>query len=103
MLFRQLFDAASGSDTYLLASGVGREAVIIDPVKDQLQQYLTVIADLDLNLAEPTSKAATRAPLGIRSSIRCSDYRTRPGSIRRTKEKISTWTSCARSCCRIPK
>jgi len=50
MLFRQLFDAASSTYTYLLASGVGREAVIIDPVKEQLQQYLTVIADLELKL-----------------------------------------------------
>ena len=42
--------AASCTYTYLLASGVGREAVIIDPVKVQLYQYLTVIADLDLKL-----------------------------------------------------
>jgi glyoxylase-like metal-dependent hydrolase (beta-lactamase superfamily II) len=45
-----MFDAASSTYTYLLASGVGREAIIIDPVKEQLQQYLTVIADLDLKL-----------------------------------------------------
>ena len=50
MLFRQLFDPESSTYTYLLASGVGREAVIIDPVKEQLQQYLTVIGDLDLKL-----------------------------------------------------
>ena len=40
MLFRQLFDHKSSTYTYLLASGPGREAVIIDPVKDQLEQYL---------------------------------------------------------------
>ncbi len=50
MLFRQFFDAASSTYTYLLASGAGREAVIIDPVKDKLQQYLDAIADLDLKL-----------------------------------------------------
>ena len=50
MLFRQMFDLASSTYTYLLASGVGREAFIIDPVKDQLKQYLAVIADLDLKL-----------------------------------------------------
>ena len=50
MLFRQLFDAASSTFTYLLASGVGREAVIIDPVKEQLPHYLTLIADLELQL-----------------------------------------------------
>ena len=50
MMFRQFFDAASSTYTYILASGVGREAVIIDPVKEQLPQYLTVIADLELKL-----------------------------------------------------
>lgn len=50
MIFRQLFDAASSTYTYILASGRGREALIIDPVKEQLEQYLTVIRDLDLKL-----------------------------------------------------
>ncbi len=50
MIFRQLFDAASSTYTYILASGRGREALIIDPVKEQLEQYLTVIHDLDLKL-----------------------------------------------------
>lgn len=50
MLFRQFFDATSGTYTYLLASGHGREAVIIDPVKEQAEQYLTAIRQLDLKL-----------------------------------------------------
>lgn len=50
MIFRQLFDSTSSTYTYLLASGMGREAVIIDPVKGQLEQYLQLIADLDLKL-----------------------------------------------------
>lgn len=50
MLFRQFFDAESSTYTYLLASGRGREAVIIDPVKEQAQQYLTAIEQLDLKL-----------------------------------------------------
>jgi sulfur dioxygenase len=50
MIFRQMFDAASSTYTYLLASGVGREAVIIDPVKEQVEQYLKAISDLDLKL-----------------------------------------------------
>jgi glyoxylase-like metal-dependent hydrolase (beta-lactamase superfamily II) len=50
MLFRQLFDSVSSTYTYILASGIGREAVIIDPVKEQLRQYLTVISDLELKL-----------------------------------------------------
>ncbi|CAE6847425.1 MBL fold metallo-hydrolase [Paraburkholderia aspalathi] len=50
MLFRQLFDCTSSTYTYVLASRVGGEAVIIDPVKDQLEQYLKVIKELDLTL-----------------------------------------------------
>lgn len=50
MLFRQFFDAESSTYTYLLASGIGREALIIDPVKEQAQQYLQAIRELDLRL-----------------------------------------------------
>ncbi len=50
MIFRQFFDAVSSTYTYLLASGRGREALIIDPVKEQTPHYLTAIADLDLRL-----------------------------------------------------
>jgi glyoxylase-like metal-dependent hydrolase (beta-lactamase superfamily II) len=50
MLFRQFFDSVSSTYTYLIASGPGREALIIDPVKEQAQQYLTAINQLDLKL-----------------------------------------------------
>ena len=50
MIFRQLFDAESSTYTYVLASGRGREALIIDPVKEQVGQYLQLVADLDLKL-----------------------------------------------------
>jgi len=50
MLFRQLFDSTSSTYTYVLASRAGGEALIIDPVKDQLEQYLKVIEELDLKL-----------------------------------------------------
>ncbi|MCP1675282.1 glyoxylase-like metal-dependent hydrolase (beta-lactamase superfamily II) [Natronocella acetinitrilica] len=50
MLFRQLFDAESSTYTYILASAPGREALIIDPVKSQLDQYLRAIRELDLQL-----------------------------------------------------
>lgn len=50
MLFRQLFDSDSSTYTYLLASGRGREALIIDPVKTQLSAYLQLIEALDLKL-----------------------------------------------------
>lgn len=50
MLFRQFFDSVSSTYTYLIASGVGREALIIDPVKEQVPQYLQAVAELDLKL-----------------------------------------------------
>lgn len=52
MLFRQLFDAETGSYTYLIGSSNSREAVIIDPVSTQLDQYLQLLKELDLTLAK---------------------------------------------------
>ncbi|MES0873153.1 MBL fold metallo-hydrolase [Sinimarinibacterium thermocellulolyticum] len=50
MIFRQFFDASSSTYTYLLASGPGREALIIDPVKERTADYLAVINALGLKL-----------------------------------------------------
>jgi glyoxylase-like metal-dependent hydrolase (beta-lactamase superfamily II) len=50
MLFRQLFDGQSSTYTYLIASGRGREALIIDPVKGQTLIYLGLIEQLELKL-----------------------------------------------------
>jgi sulfur dioxygenase len=50
MIFRMFFDPVSSTHTYLLASGAGREALIIDPVKEQAHHYLTAINDLGLKL-----------------------------------------------------
>ena len=50
MLFRQMFEPVSSTYTYVLASGRGREALIIDPVKEKLDDYLRLISDLDLKL-----------------------------------------------------
>jgi sulfur dioxygenase len=50
MIFRQFFDGASSTFTYLMASRRGGEAVIIDPVKEQLAQYVTMLDQLDLQL-----------------------------------------------------
>jgi len=50
MLFRQFFESESSTYTYLIASGIGREALIIDPVKERVPHYLQAIADLDLRL-----------------------------------------------------
>ncbi|MGH8518946.1 MAG: MBL fold metallo-hydrolase, partial [Panacagrimonas sp.] len=50
MIVRQLFDSVSSTYTYVLASGRGREALIIDPVKEKLEDYLRLIRELDLEL-----------------------------------------------------
>lgn len=50
MIFRQLFDGASCTYTYLLASRRGGEALIIDPVLDRVDRYLQLLEELDLKL-----------------------------------------------------
>ncbi|WP_133129334.1 MBL fold metallo-hydrolase [Legionella yabuuchiae] len=50
MLFRQLFDHDSFTYTYLIARNLGSDAVIIDPVKSKIDQYLNLIKQLGLNL-----------------------------------------------------
>ena len=39
MIFRQYFDKVSSTYTYLISSGHGREALIIDPVLEKTDQY----------------------------------------------------------------
>lgn len=50
MLFRQLFDRESCTYTYLVAERSGGEALIIDPVRECVPQYLQLIRELDLQL-----------------------------------------------------
>ena len=52
MLFRQLFDKTSSTYTYLIASAKGREALIIDPVLENIDQYIKLLNDLDLKLVK---------------------------------------------------
>jgi sulfur dioxygenase len=52
MIFRQLFDATSGTYTYLLASRRGGEALILDPVLERVDRYLQLIRELDLRLVK---------------------------------------------------
>ena len=52
MIFRQLFDQASGTYTYLLASRPGGEGLIIDPVLDKVDRYLQLVRELDLKLVK---------------------------------------------------
>jgi glyoxylase-like metal-dependent hydrolase (beta-lactamase superfamily II) len=50
MLFRQLFERDSSTYTYLIARRTGGEALLIDPVRAELSQYLRLIDELDLRL-----------------------------------------------------
>ncbi len=50
MLFRQLFDARSSTYTYLLADPATRQAVLIDPVYEQVARDAALIAELGLTL-----------------------------------------------------
>ena len=52
MIFRQLFDATSGTYTYLIASRHGGEALIIDPVLEKVDRYLQLVRELDLKLVK---------------------------------------------------
>ena len=52
MLFRQLFDKTSSTFTYLIASAKGREALIIDPVLDNINEYIGLLNELDLRLVK---------------------------------------------------
>ena len=52
MIFKQLFDPASCTYTYLISSGRGREALIIDPVIEHTEEYIKVLEKLDLKLVK---------------------------------------------------
>jgi len=52
MLFHQLFDKNSSTYTYLIASSKGREALLIDPVIENIEQYIKLLNELDLKLVK---------------------------------------------------
>tara|TARA_Y100000590_G_scaffold366709_1_gene426227 strand:+ start:286 stop:978 length:693 start_codon:yes stop_codon:yes gene_type:complete len=52
MIFKQLFDNRSSTYTYIISSGSGREALIIDPVIENTNEYLKVLKELNLKLVK---------------------------------------------------
>jgi glyoxylase-like metal-dependent hydrolase (beta-lactamase superfamily II)/rhodanese-related sulfurtransferase len=50
LIFRQLFDPQSSTYSYLLADGRTREAVLIDPVFEQVRREVALIEELGLDL-----------------------------------------------------
>jgi glyoxylase-like metal-dependent hydrolase (beta-lactamase superfamily II) len=91
MLFRQLFDSTSSTYSYLLAARKGGEALLIDPVLDQVPRYEQLIRELGLRLviAVDTHTHADhitglgrlrgdtgcRTGLGAQSGAECVDFR----------------------------
>ena len=52
MIFNQFFDTISSTFTYLISSGKGREALIIDPVLENTNDYILFLKKLDLKLVK---------------------------------------------------
>jgi len=52
MIFKQVFDKKSSTYTYLIASSKGREALIIDPVLENVEEYIALLNELDLKLVK---------------------------------------------------
>ena len=79
MIFRQLFEPASSTYTYLLADAVTRRAVLIDPVVEEVETYAKLLADLKLTLEytlethvhadHVTAGAALRSRFGSRTVV----------------------------------
>ena len=52
MIFKQVFDTKSSTYTYIIASAKGREALIIDPVIENVDSYISLLNELDLKLVK---------------------------------------------------
>ena len=52
MIFEQLFDKRSSTYTYFVASAENREALIIDPVLENIEDYIKLLNKLDLKLVK---------------------------------------------------
>ena len=52
MIFKQVFDKKSSTYTYLIASSKGREALIIDPVLENVEDYIKLLTELNLMLVK---------------------------------------------------
>ncbi|MFZ5723682.1 MAG: MBL fold metallo-hydrolase [Pseudomonadota bacterium] len=95
MIFRQFFDAASSTYTYLLGAKSGGEALLIDPVKENVPQYLQAIEQLGLKLVraidththadhitglgELRDRTGCVTVMGERSQAECVSQRVRDG------------------------
>ena len=60
MIFRQLFDRQSSTFTYLLAERSGGEALLIDPVLENTEQYVRLIINSISNWYSPWTVTSMR-------------------------------------------
>ena len=52
MIFKQVFDKKSSTYPYIIASAKGREALIIDPVLENVEDYIKILNQLNLKLVK---------------------------------------------------
>ena len=52
MIFKQEFDSKTSTYTYIIATAKGREALIIDPVLENVEDYIGILKELDLKLVK---------------------------------------------------
>ena len=52
MIFKQLFDSVSSTYTYIISSGIGREALIIDPDLEDTEKYIRLLKQMNLKLVK---------------------------------------------------
>jgi sulfur dioxygenase len=97
MLFRQLFDAATSTYTYLLADEETREAVLIDPVLEQVDRDLELVRELRLELrhvlethvhadhvtgaGELRQRTGARTVVAHGAGAECADVQVRHGDV----------------------
>jgi glyoxylase-like metal-dependent hydrolase (beta-lactamase superfamily II)/rhodanese-related sulfurtransferase len=97
MIFRQLFENASSTYTYLIASEKTREAVLIDPVLEDVDKVMKLLDGLDLQLVytfethvhadHVTAGGTLREKLGSKTVVRrvsgppCADVHVDHGDV----------------------
>ncbi|MEZ4846639.1 MAG: MBL fold metallo-hydrolase [Bdellovibrionota bacterium] len=89
MIFRQLFDLASSTYTYILADSDGKEGVIIDPVMENVDRDFQILQELGIQLkwildthvhadhitaaAALKEKTGAKIGLGAGANVACAD------------------------------
>ena len=74
MLFRQLFDAASSTYSYLIAARLGGEALIIDPALEKVDRYVTPLEAIS-TCGSSRRSIRTCTPTTSPASARCATAR----------------------------